>query len=211
MRMLHGAPFRPRHGAAAAYVPHCGKPERSASRTGALGVRMSISSITSFAVARNLRAPTKADAGVATTEAAAAGDPPSLPEILAKTLPVGLVSAYTAFIAVVAEVVAEPTPAKPDPEQYLSYRWGALAVLVLLAATLTLITYRRKAGAGARFPALELSAVTVAAGAWGLGVPESPLLAAADKQEGLILIALIGFVGVGINAILSALLRSESK
>lgn len=172
---------------------------------------MSIPSLTALAVARNLRAPTKADAGVATVEAAAAEKPPTLPEILAKTVPVGLVSAYTAFVAVVAEVVAEPTPANPTPEQFLTLRWLALALLVVLAAVLTLVNYRKKAGVEARFPALELAAVTVASAAWGLGVPESPLLATVDRSEGLILIALIGFVGVGLNAVLSGLMRRPSN
>ena len=168
---------------------------------------MSISSITSLAVARNLRQPDKADAGVAPAGTDAAGENPSLPEILAKTVPVGLVSAYTAFIAVVTQVVL-PTKADPSPDPQLWLRWLALAILVLTAAFLTYGSYRSKAGEGARFPLVEVSAVTVAAAAWGIGIPESPLLATLDnKTQGLLVLALIAFAGVAINLVLSNLMK----
>jgi hypothetical protein len=171
---------------------------------------MSIPSLTSFAVARNLRTPSKADAGVRTVEATDGAAPPTLTDILAKTVPVGLVSAYSAFIAVVTEVVAKPTAAKPNPDQYLTYRWLAFSALVVLAAVLTFVSYRQKAGAGARFPTVELAAVVVASASWGLGIPESPLLADVGRDGGLILLALIAFVGVGVNAVLANLMRSPS-
>ena len=171
---------------------------------------MSIQSITALAVARNLRRPTKNDAGVVTKDSQAADTAPTLPEILVKTVPVGLVSAYTAFIAVIAELVAEPTAEKPHPEQYLPYRWLGLATLVAFSAGLTYRAYGKKAGDGARFPLEEVAAVTVASAAWGLCIPESPLLAQLDKTEGAIVLALIGFVGVGVTLLLSSRMKTQA-
>ena len=172
---------------------------------------MSISSITTLAVARNLRKPTKSDVGVVTAESNTAKEDPSSTDLLAKTVPVGLVSAYTAFIAVVTQVVAAPTPAHPNPTQYLLMRWLAFAILVLSSAVLTLISYRGKAEKNARPPTLEVGAVTVAAAAWGLAIPESPILVAiADKQAGLLALAFIAFCGVAVNLALSNLLKTQS-
>jgi hypothetical protein len=164
-----------------------------------------------LAVARNLRVPSRSDAGVVTRESVKADEAPTLPEILAKTVPVGLVSAYTAFIAVVTELVAEPTSEQPDPDQHLLYRWIAFVALVAFAAGLTYFAYDKKAGDGARFPLVEIASVTIAATAWGLAVPESPLLAAVDKTQGAILVALIGFIGVGTNLVLSAKMKGPAQ
>lgn len=56
-------------------------------------------------------------------------------------MPVALVSAYTALIAVVSEAVDEPTVQRPEPEQFLTLRWIGLAALVVLAAALTYGAY----------------------------------------------------------------------
>lgn len=173
---------------------------------------MSIQSMTALAVARNLREPTKADAGVATKEAENADTSPTLSEILAKTLPVGLVTAYTAFIAVVTEVVAKPTTEEPNPEQFLWLRWLGFAILTVTAAFLTYGSYKSKtAGTTVRFPLVEVAAVTVAAAAWGLGIPESPLLASInDEATGLLLLALIAFAGVAVNLVLANAMKKEA-
>lgn len=171
---------------------------------------MSIDSMTTLGVARNLRNPTKSDIAAVTEESNEATQSPSLQEILAKTVPVGLVTGYTAFIAVVTQVVDAPTKKVPAPEEYLWVRWAALAILVVTAAVLTHQSYSRKAGKGARSPVAEVAAVTVAAAAWGLGVPESPLLAAIeDKNLGLLVIALIGLTGVAGNLMLAGKLKSR--
>lgn len=170
---------------------------------------MSIPSMTSLAVARNLGVPTKSDAGVLNKDAEGAGEPPTLTQVLAKTVPVGLVTAYTAFIAVVSELVPEPSAEDPAPDQLLLIRWIALLAMVIFAAALTIINYKGKAGANARFPLLETSAVTVAAAAWGLGIPESPLLASVSENQGAILLALVAFLGVGINLVLSAMMKNQ--
>lgn len=173
---------------------------------------MAISSITTLAVARNLRKPTRSDAGAVTAESDNAAKDPSSTDLLAKTVPVGLVSAYTAFIAVVTQVVAAPTRDNPNPTQYLWVRWLAFGILVLSAAFLTWSSYRGKAEKDARRPTVEVAAVTVAAAAWGLAIPESPILATiANKQAGLLVLAFIAFAGVAINLVLSNLMKEQSK
>lgn len=174
---------------------------------------MSIESMTAIAVARDLRNPTKSDAGVVTSESVSADEKPDLVQMLAKTLPVGLVTAYTAFIAAVTQLIAEPTSEEPNPEQYLWLRWAGFAILVITAAVLTFLSYRQKKEAtGSRaFPVLEVTAVTVAAAAYGLGIPESPLLAALDdKTLGLGVLTLIAFAGVAVNLTISSALTKKA-
>jgi hypothetical protein len=60
---------------------------------------MSISSISTIAVARNSGAPTKADSSEAAADAPDAEEAATLPALLVKTVPTSLVAGYTAFIA----------------------------------------------------------------------------------------------------------------
>ncbi len=177
---------------------------------------MSISSMTGLALARNLREPTKADVGVVVVESDDADKAPTLTDILAKTVPVGLVTAYTAFIAVVTEVVAAPTAEDPNPDQYLWVRWLAFVILVATAGFLSYGMYlakSKKLKSGVkRTPVLEISAVVIAAVAWGLGIPESPLLAGIDgKEQGLMVLALISFAGVAANLVISTYLKKPAS
>ncbi len=169
---------------------------------------MSISSMSELAATRNLRAPTRADVGSAAHNTEAGVQPAGLTDLLAKTLPVGLITGYTAFIAVVAELTA-PTRLEPMPDQLLWLRWSGFALLVLAASTLTYQSYRNKVGTGQRFPLLEVSAVSVAAGSWGLAIPSSPLLTSiADQRTAVGALALIAFVGVVVNTMLANQMRS---
>lgn len=171
---------------------------------------MSVSSITTLGVARDNRVPTRVDAASAARGRAGADEPPSTVDVLAKTLPVGLVSAYTAFTAVVTQVVREPTVRRPDPELYLVYRWGALVVLVLAAGIATYRSYRAKGGSR-RFCWPEVTSVVVAAAAWGLAVPASPLLVSLDdRSEGLLAIGAVGFAGVACNVALAGTMRRKA-
>lgn len=172
---------------------------------------MSIRTMAVYGAARNLRKPTKSDAGLATSEASDAGESPTLTDLLAKSVPVGLVTGYTAFIAVVSEWVEKPTAAEPNPNRFLPPRWIALVVLVAAAAALTWVSYYRRAGRRARPPYLEMAAVTVAAGGWGLAVPESPFLAQIQPPAGAIYAALIAFAGVAINLVIAAALKKQAK
>lgn len=165
-----------------------------------------------YGAARNLRAPTKNDAGLATEEAQDATQPPSLTSLLAKSVPVGLVSAYTAFVAIVSEAVAKPTRRAPNPNQFLAPRWIAFGILVVTAAALTWNAYHQRTGKNARPPYPEVAAVTVAATAWGLALPDSPFLAGfQDPPSGAIYAGLIALAGVAINLILAGVLKKPAK
>ncbi|MGY1617761.1 hypothetical protein ACI797_13570 [Geodermatophilus sp. SYSU D00691] len=79
------------------------------------------------------------------------------------------------------------------PRSYLPYRWAALAAAVLLTPTAVVVVYRRKyrlhrrvlegqrrgaeLRASARWPWPEMLSATLAAAAWFLALPGSPLLA----------------------------------
>lgn len=172
---------------------------------------MSIHAMTTLAVARNRRQPGKRDIAERTSDSAKADEQPSLPAILAKTIPTGLVTAYTAFIAVVSEVVKKPTAEMPNPDKLLDLRWAGFAVLVVAAAIVTFLSYAGKAEKGSRPPLLETAAVLVAAAGWGLALPESPLLATIDDTaRGTITIALIGLAAVAVNSVLSAMLKKPA-
>ncbi|MEN0072655.1 MAG: hypothetical protein AAGC63_16870 [Propionicimonas sp.] len=171
---------------------------------------MSISSMAGLAVARNLRPPTRSDAGLDPAGSPKAEGQPTSLEILAKTVPVGLIAAYTTFIATVTQFT-KAVPGQPVPDPLIGYRWAGWAILVVLAAALTFTTYRQRAGQSARANTMEIAAVTIAAAAWGLGTPESPLLASIpDKATGGVVIALIVFVGVGVNYVLAGLLKKPA-
>ncbi|MCU1689546.1 MAG: hypothetical protein JWN61_1186 [Pseudonocardiales bacterium] len=172
---------------------------------------MSIASMTSLAVVRNAHAPTKADAGVAPAGSLKGQQPPSLTDLLAKTIPVGLVTAYGAFIAAISQLVSEPTAADPSPDQILWARWIAFAALVAVAGALAYLSYRSQAPKPARAPIVEVSAVVVSAIGWGLGLPESPILAAmSSKTTGLTVLALVAFLAVAINLVLAKLMQAAA-
>jgi len=138
-------------------------------------------------------------------------------EILAKTVPVGLLGAYTAFIATVT-VLTKAEPGQPAPDPMIVLRWGGFALLVVFAAVLTYAAYRSASTAPAsstartpRVNLLEIGAVTVTTVAWGLGTPESPLLASIpDKLWGAGIVALIVLAGVGVNLVFAAMLKTKA-
>jgi hypothetical protein len=174
--------------------------------------------MTTIAVTRNSRKPLRADTGAAVTamtekekaeQEAEGGGNAKLTDILVETVPTGLVTAYTAFIAIVSQIVADPTPEVPKPEQFLGLRWIGFVALVLLALFITYGSYVKKAGTGARIPVPELLSVGVAAAGWGLALPESPLVVWMDGTAGLIATALVAFIAVGINLGLANFMMKE--
>jgi len=172
---------------------------------------MSIGTLTTIAVTRNVRPPTRADTGAAATaNEPAGGGNAKLTDILVETVPTGLVTAYTAFITIVSQLVDDPTPQMPDPDKYAGWRWAGFAVLVVVAIGLTLMSYnKKKAQAEKRGPWLEVAAVAVATIGWGLAVPESPLLVDLDNKNGLLATAFIAFVAVVVNVALARQMKNE--
>ena len=87
----------------------------------------------------------------------------------------------------------------------------AFAALLVMAAGFTYGVYVKKAGSGARFPLPEVLSALVAAAAWGLAMPESPILATVhDAGRGALLVGLIALVGIAINTWLSSMLQSRA-
>jgi hypothetical protein len=170
---------------------------------------MSIGSITALAVARNTRRPTKSDAGEVTEESVESEAPPSLMALLIKQVPVSMVAGYTALTAGLVELVGKATRENPQPDQLLPYRWAGFAILVLFSMALTYLTYRAKADEGARRPVAEVLGVGVAAAGWGLGIPESPLLAQLSGPQGAAMVLLIGFAAVAANLVIASRLTTQ--
>lgn len=170
---------------------------------------MSISSLTALAVARNTRRPTKSDAGEVTEESDQSAASPSLVGLLVKQVPVSMVAGYTALTAGLVELVGKATPDNPSPDQLMPYRWAGFAILVLFSMALTYVAYRAKAGDGARRPVAEVLGVGVAAAGWGLGIPESPILAEMSGARGAAMVLLIGFAAVAANLIVASRLTAQ--
>lgn len=182
---------------------------------GGIGGFMSITSLTTLEVTRQERRPKKSDIGKAVGDVGAnaerADEQPSLTETLATTVPTGLVAAYTAYIATIVANIDEPTADKPTPDQFLPWRWGGFIVLVLAAALITVGNYRTKrTGTMPAIPWLSAAAATVAAVGWGLGLPESPLIAAAEGDSVWLLPLAVAGLAVAINLILSSFLKKQA-
>lgn len=171
---------------------------------------MTIGTLTSLGVARNLRAPNKSDSGEALDEDETKTEKASLPQILVKQVPTGLVAAYTALTATIVQLIDEPTSAVPQPDLLLSFRWAAFVILVIFSMGLTFASYRAKVGPGARWPIAEVLGVSIAAAVWGLLIPESPMLAMNPGDRGVALIAVIGFVGIGLNLLTAQRLLTKA-
>ncbi|MEO6473388.1 MAG: hypothetical protein ABIR57_15350 [Aeromicrobium sp.] len=142
---------------------------------------------------------------------------PTLGELLTQTLSPPLVGAYSALIAVITVTVAAPTVTDLHPNQHVGWRWVCLATLVVFSGVLTALSVREKtekakAKMKSKFIApLAVLSVVLTSTAWGLGLPESPILVGADKSNGLITIAFVGFVGIGLNVIIAKFLGEEIK
>ena len=177
---------------------------------------VSITSLTTLEVARQTRSPKKSDIGKAVSDAGAnagnANDKPSLTETLATTVPTGLVAAYTTYIATIVANIDEATPEKPSPDLFLPWRWGGFIALVLAAALITIGNYRSKRTANMpAIPWLSATAATVAAAGWGLGLPESPLIAALEGDMVWLVPLAVAGLAVVMNLILSSFLREQAS
>ncbi|HVN10703.1 MAG TPA: hypothetical protein VMT69_01325 [Kineosporiaceae bacterium] len=172
---------------------------------------MSITSLTGVALARNQPGTTtKADSGEVPKDAPGADEQASLLALLVKQVPTGMVAAYTAVTAALAEL-AKPTAADPRPDHLLAYRWAILAILVVGSVTLSYVSYRGKADPDdRRYPVAEMIGVGVAASGWGLALPDSPLLAAMEGPQGVATVFLVGFVATVINVIVAQRLQSPA-
>ena len=170
---------------------------------------MSISTLTTLATARNFRRPTKRDLGKATTDKAV--NSPSLPDLLVTMVPTGLVAPYTALVAALVGTIEKSTPTNPSPNQLLLWRWLGFAILIFATVSMTYGGYQRKAGAGKRFPLLEIAGATIAAAAWALAMPESPLIATLNGAARIAAPLVIAFAAVAIDLVIATFLRKQAR
>ena len=172
---------------------------------------MSIRTLTTVGVARNRRQPTKSDSGEVLEDQQANTEAASLPQLLVKQVPTGMVAAYTAFTAAVVELIDEPTADVPDPDLLIGFRWGGFALLVIGSMAMLYVTYRTAAGPKARQPVAEVLGVGIAATGWGLVIPESPLLAQSTGDSGVALVLLISFAAVVGNLVVAKRLQTPQN
>ena len=185
---------------------------------------MSTSSLTSLAVARDFRAPTKSDIGKALPEQTVTkpGEsttppekPPSIPDMLVTLLPTGIVTSYSALVTIVVGILPDPTREDLHPPEYLLPRFLVLGLMVAFVAGWTWRDYVTKsAGTGGtrrRTPWPEIAGAAVIAAGWGLATPGSPLADAVDSGFNEVFWPLVaGFMALGIAGWISVKLRTKA-
>jgi hypothetical protein len=177
---------------------------------------MSIRSLTTLEAARYVHRPKKSDTAEALPgvgkNADKANDKPSLPETLAKTLPAGLVTAYTAYTAAIVANIKPKTIRNPNPDEFLPWRWGGFVVLVIAASVLTIGSwYSKRSEPMPPLPWFSVTAITVAAAGWGLGVPESPLIGSLHGDNVWLVPLVVAALALVINLVLSSFVREPAK
>jgi hypothetical protein len=168
----------------------------TAARAGPEGILMSIRSLAAVAVARD-NAPAGQPAGggagepaitgadgmaagrVAGTPPAAGGVPQQFVDVIVHVIPTESLSAYTALLGVASGAITATAQ-----RAYLPFRWWAFGGFLVVTVAATWIAYRRAARGPAgvsdpkrqrAFPWAEGLAALIAAAAWGLAMPGSPL------------------------------------
>lgn len=141
---------------------------------------------------------------------------PTLRELLEQSLAPALVAGYTAAITVITELVPDPTTNNPQPDQYIGWRWALLILLVALSGALmaaSVFPAEKMSPAKAKLAAkLAVVAVMLTSAAWGLGLPESPIMAGSqDTGRAIATLAVVGFLGIGLNALVAQLIQKDLK
>jgi hypothetical protein len=143
-------------------------------------------------------------------------------DTLISVIPTEPLSAYTALVAAFIAAL------KSDQKQYLPLRWwvyAAFLVLTALAVIRAYVTKKRSvtggqatAGllaqsgpGGRRFPEIELISALVAAAAWGLVTPGSPLTAQLSDDSQLFVIPTITIGTVAALSLLVSPLTQGSR
>lgn len=173
---------------------------------------MSISSTARLAIARDSGSPTRGNLGRGNPSES--GDAAKMRDVLAAMVPTELIAPYTLAIAIWAGMVDDPTPAVPHPTQYLIGRWITFGALVALSLVSVFVAYKTRKQAkvkARRFPFLELLGTLVAAVAWGLSTPESPVLAALDGKMKAAIPVLLAAAGAAFLGVMSPLLKKPAS
>jgi hypothetical protein len=131
-------------------------------------------------------------------------------DALTSAIPTEPLSAYTAAIGVVAGLKAG---------NYLTFRWGAFAVFLVVTAASIIISYETKYTSSSqqlakenkrRLPTIEIVAALVAAVAWGLAMPGSALNTTLKGNDGAIAAAAIVISGATVLSLLTPWLTKGS-
>lgn len=173
---------------------------------------MSIRSITDLAVERDQALP-----GEGVDSRSPGRDKERVRDALISAIPAEVLALYTAVTGGALAILI-----RDEPSSYLPYRWTLLVAMLVLTPASIYSGYRRKFAARktedklgahlmpqtARVPYLEMTASTLAAAAWFLAAPGSPLLAsmsrnAAELTSSTIIVAATAILWAGFGRPLS--------
>jgi hypothetical protein len=170
---------------------------------------VSIATLSTLAVVRDSRAPTRSDIGKTPPDAPDKDARATLTDLLVTLVPVEVVAPYTAVTAGIVNAIAAPTTENPHPDDYRWVRWIIFGVMLLTVFALVWITKRSKVGGKRTFPLLEIVGAVTAATAWAFLLPESPIVPhIADEHYRVIIPLAIGFVAVMINVVTATSLKA---
>ncbi len=126
--------------------------------------------------------------------------------VLVHAVPTEVLAAYTAVVGVVSGAVTAD-----DPRHYLGLRWALLAAFAVVTPVSVLVAARLQARSHGRLPLLEATAATVAALAWFLAMPGSPLSVGLHGSDGAVASALITVCAGSLLAALAPWLSLGSR
>jgi hypothetical protein len=175
---------------------------------------MSIRSLAALAVARDKAPPAEPAAG---GDSAAAAPPspgaPAVPQqfvdVLVSTIPTEPLAAYTAIVGITIGAVDVA-----HPHSYLTFRWLCFAAFLVFTVLSITVAYNRRANGPEgpvdrrRFPWAEGGAAVIAAAAWGLVMPGSPLNV---QLTGTVWTLTAASITIGSAAVLALLFAPQLK
>jgi hypothetical protein len=167
---------------------------------------MSITSLTTLAVQRDIRDPKKPKTKKPDPDDASAEEPQSKLDVFTSVIPTELVGLYTALTAALVAAASLTN-------NYLPYRWGLFAAGCVGTPVLVALNYhfKRSEKRRRRFPGTELAAATIAFAVWGLVVPASPLIETLDDLKEFWILALTGVGGIAVGLFTPALTGKAPK
>ena len=175
---------------------------------------MSIRSLAALAVARDKAPPAEPVAGGGGDAAAPAapGGPfvaQQFVDVLVSAIPTEPLAAYTAIVGLTVGTVDIA-----HPHSYLTFRWFCFAAFLVFTLLAITVAYNRKANGPTgpvdrrRFPWAEGGAALLAASAWGLIMPGSPLNVA---LTGTVWTLTSASIAVGATALLALVFAPQLK
>jgi hypothetical protein len=131
--------------------------------------------------------------------------------MLLAALPTEVIAPYTFLVTMLIGLIDVEKGEHLD--QFEAARWGLWALAVLATGFFVWDTVRRKRRQGAwmPFPALEVTSAVLAAGVWGVTVPESPLVIRLNGDNRLVVPLFILVIGGGIYGVLSSSLTKRRR